>query len=499
MASLFRLFTESHPIPRLKMTKLLPLLALTAISCAAPGPAARAPVAPAEFDSLFTGKTLRFDYNHTGIAGEEYVSLDQVRLEGDWPGSQKVLVDDTGLGKYIFSVRDLETKQLIYSRGFCSIYGEWETIGEAKKGIWRTFHESQRFPEPRRKVQLELTKRSKDGSFRPIYSGIVDPASRFVNRSPLNAPGEVIPIFESGPAKNKVDFLILADGYSAANREKFEADVRRLVDAMFKVEPFASNRDNFNVRALHIDSARDGITNPRGGKWNDTPLGLSFNAFDSDRYVLSYKNRAIRESAALAPYDMLLLLGNTKKYGGGGIFNLWSTCTADSAQAAYVFVHELGHSFAGLADEYYTSSVSYEDFNPPGVEPWEPNITALLDPENLKWKDLVEEGTPLPTPWGQAGYDKASYSYQKKRKELIASKASTAEMEKLFSKVKNTTAPMLTSEKYADKVGAFEGAGYKAKGLYRSEADCIMFTRNPNRFCRVCSRGLERVIRMYTE
>ena len=168
-------------------------------------------------------------------------------------------------------------------------------------------------------------------------------------------------------------------------------------------------------------------------------------------------------------------------------------------QAPYLLVHEIGHSFAGLAAEYYTSSVSYEDFNPPGVEPWEPNITALLDPKNLKWKDLVEEGTPLPTPWGQAGYDKASYSYQKKRKELIASKASTEEMEKLFSKVKNTTAPMLTSEKYAGKVGAFEGAGYRARGLYRPEADCIMFTRDDVGFCPVCRRAIEHVIDLYTE
>ena len=481
------------------MIKLLPLLALVSISCTVAERTAGEPAALADFDTLFTGKTLRFDYNHTGIATEEHVSLDEIRLEGDWPGSRTALVDDTGLGKYIFAVRDLETKRVIYSRGFCSIYGEWETIGEAKKGIWRTFHESQRFPEPRKKVQLELTRRSNDGAFKEIYSGVVDPSSRFVNRSPLNAPGEVIKIFENGPAKNKVDFLILADGYTAEDRKKFEADVRRLVEAMFKVEPFASNRGNFNVRALHIDSAREGITNPRGGKWNDTPLGLSFNAFDSDRYVLSYKNHAIRESAALAPYDMLLLLGNTAKYGGGGIFNLWSTCTADSSQAAYVFVHELGHSFAGLADEYYTSSVSYEDFNPPGVEPWEPNITALLDPKNLKWKDLVEAGTPLPTPWGQEGYDKASYAYQKKRKQLIDSKASTEEMEKLFSKVKKKTSPMLGSEKYAGKVGAFEGGGYRAKGIYRPETDCIMFTRNPKRFCRVCSRGLERVIRMYTE
>ena len=177
MDSSFRHFIESKPIQRLKMTKLLPLLALTAISCTAPGPATRTPPAPADFDSFFTGRTLRFDYNHTGIATEEYLSLDQIRLEGDWPGSRKVLIDDTGLGKYIFSVRDLETGQLIYSRGFCSIYGEWETIGEAKKGIWRTFHESQRFPEPRRKVRLELSKRGKDGSFSPIYSGEVDPAN----------------------------------------------------------------------------------------------------------------------------------------------------------------------------------------------------------------------------------------------------------------------------------------------------------------------------------
>ena len=343
------------------MIKLLPLLALTAVSCQTlvrPFPvqeeqADNPPPSRADFDTLFTGKTLRFDYNHTGIATEEHVSLDEIRLEVDWPGSRNVLFADTGLGKYIFSLRDLETKRVLYSRGFCSIYGEWETIGEAKTGTWRTFHESQRFPEPRKKVRIELTKSSNDGTFKEIYSGVVDPSSRFVNRSPLNAPGEVIPIFESGPAKNKVDFLILADGYSAGSRKKFEADVRRLVEAMFKVEPFASNRENFNVRALHISSARDGITNPRGGEWNDTPLGLSFNAFDSDRYVLSYRNRAIREAAARAPYDMLLLLGNTAKYGGGGSFNLWSTCTADSSQAAYVFVHELGHSFAGLADDVH--------------------------------------------------------------------------------------------------------------------------------------------------
>ena len=146
------------------MIKLLPLLALVSVSCTVAERTAGEPPPLADFDTLFTGKTLRFDYNHTGIATEEHVSLDEIRLEGDWPGSRTALVDGTGLGKYIFAVRDLETKRVIYSRGFCSIYGEWETIGEAKKGIWRTFHESQRFPEPRKKVQLELTRRSNDGA-----------------------------------------------------------------------------------------------------------------------------------------------------------------------------------------------------------------------------------------------------------------------------------------------------------------------------------------------
>jgi hypothetical protein len=489
------------PVPALGAT-VVALLAFPLSACAAvrtSEPAAVSVAAPASpFDGLFTGRTLRFDSFHTGTASEEHVSLDGFRAENDWPGSRVHLLDDTNLGKYMFRVVDTATNQTVYSRGFCSVYGEWETTGEAKK-IWRTYHESQRFPEPRRAAQVVLEKRAADGTFHEIYSTVVEPGSRFVDRSPVPARGEVITLFENGPPDRKVDLLVLADGYTAAERDKFQKDATRLVDVMFETEPYKRHRSDFNVRALFEASPESGISNPRKNVWHDSPLGLSFNAFDTDRYVLTFANKALREAAAQAPYDALILLFNERKYGGGGIFNLWATVAADTEPAAYVFVHEFGHSFAGLADEYYTSQVAYESSGPPTSEPWEPNVTALLDPARMKWSDLVEHATPTPTPWEQARYDKADLEYQAKRKKMIDDKAPEEESEALMREVKKSSSAMLASEKYYGKVGAFEGAGYEAKGLYRPEVDCIMFTRNPTSFCKVCERAIERTIRLYSE
>jgi hypothetical protein len=249
---------------------------------------------------------------------------------------------------------------------------------------------------------------------------------------------------------------------------------------------------------LHVPAPSSGISNPRKGEWKTSQLGLAFNAFDSDRYVLTYSDRVLREAAANVPYDALILLANERKYGGGGIYNLWATCASDTEPAPYVFVHEFGHSFAGLADEYYSSQVAYEDFVKPGVEPWEPNVTALLDPAKLKWRDLVAAGTPLPTPWEQTRFDEVDLAYQKKRKAAIDAKATEETNEALMREIKTLTQPLIATEKFVGKVGAFEGAAYQAKGLYRPEVDCIMFTRNPTSFCKVCERALEQTIARYT-
>jgi hypothetical protein len=473
------------------------LLCLAGAGSPAPAAAPGAALAADGFDAHFTGRTLRYDYHHAGTAGEEHVAPDGVRLEGAWPGSRTRLVDDTNLGKYLFEVVDRGTNRVLYSRGFASIYGEWETTGEAQRQ-WRSLHESQRFPEPRRPVQLVLKRRDADGAFRELHTEIVDPASRLVDRSPIAPRGGAFTVLESGPPAEKVDLLILSSGYRAEDAAEFQADVERLTGVLFATPPFTGRRGDFNVRALHAPSPEAGISNPRKGVWRADPLGLSFNAFDSDRYVLTYANRALREVAAQAPYDALVIVFQDRKYGGGGIFGLWSTCAAGSAEAPYLFVHELGHSFAGLADEYYSSQVSYEDFIAPGSEPWEPNVTALLDPAALKWRDLVAEGTPLPTPWDQARYDALDVAYQARRTELRERQADEEEVEALFDEVREATAPLLERQTWFGRTGAFEGAAYQAKGLYRPEVDCIMFTRNPQTFCRVCTRAIERVIDLYS-
>ncbi len=442
-------------------------------------------------------RTLRFDYVHCGTANAEQIAPTGFRIEGEWPGSRTQLVEPYDTGKYRLRVHDKQTGQLLWSRGFCSIYGEWETTGAAKEG-WGAFEESQRFPEPARPARLVLDKRAANGAFTELWSGEVDPSSRFVDRSALPRAGEVLTLRDEGPAATQVDLLVVAEGYTQAERAKFAADAQRLTGILLATEPFQRHAQRFNVRGLFVPAAESGLSNPRKGVWRDSAFGAAFNSFDSDRYVLTYRDRVLREAAAQAPYDALIVLCNERKYGGGGIYNLWATATSDSEAAPYVFVHEFGHSFAGLADEYYSSQVAYEAFQPKGVEPWEANATALLDPAKLKWRDLIDPQTPLPTPWDQAAYDAVDLAYQAKRAQAIAAQASEERQEELMRDIKAQTAPLLAKEPQRGKVGAFEGAMYEAKGLYRPEVDCIMFSRNPSSFCRVCERALERTIALYT-
>lgn len=440
-------------------------------------------------------RTMRVDYYHTGNATQEMFSQDRVAIEPlEWPGNPQKSIDDTNLGKYFFEVRDRNTNRVVYSRGFASIYGEWETTDEARN-LNRTFHESVRFPAPQMPVQVVLKKRDANNAFREVWSTIVDPKDMFIDRSKPASPGPLIELQKSGDPAGKVDFLIMGDGYTAAERGKFEKDARRLVELLFATSPFKERRNDFNVWALCPAAEESGISRPSTGVYRASPLGASYDAFGSERYVLTYENRALRGVAQFAPYEFIEILTNSRTYGGGGIFGLYSTVAADSDQAPYVFVHEFGHHFAGLADEYYTSPVAY---TPAAIktEPWELNVTALLDPANLKWKDLVSPGTPIPTPWQKEEYENHSREYGKRRAQIRAENRPESEMEALFRENREFEIKLFAKEKYAGKVGAFEGANYEAKGFYRPEVDCIMFTRSPS-FCAVCSRAIERVIALY--
>ncbi|HSJ16334.1 MAG TPA: M64 family metallopeptidase [Longimicrobiales bacterium] len=477
---------------------LAAVLSFTAPLAAAPALNAQSP----GYDAHFGERTMRVDYYHTGGLGQEIVSLDRVVADGAWPGSRTQLVDETNLGAYRFEVRDAASDALLYSRGFASVFGEWVTTAEA--GVMhRTFHESLRFPWPKQPVTVVLQRRGEPqqlapGAFEEVWRTTVDPASRFVNRADAAPRGRVLTFQEHGAAASKVDLVLVAEGYTEAEAAKFETDARRLLEALFREEPFRSRRTDFNVRGLFIPAAASGGHRARADQHRRTHFGTEYNIFDSERYVLTQDNRSLRDAISTVPYEFIEVLVNDAQYGGGGIFNAHSTVAVDSEFAEYVFVHEFGHHFAGLADEYYTSDVAYQTGAAVKPEPWERNTTALHDPARLKWRDLVTPGTPLPTPWEKAEYERHGQQIRERRQALVARNAPQAEFDRLFAEQQAWETAFFQRQKYHGHIGAFEGAGYEVEGLYRPEIDCVMFSRNPVGFCEVCRRALLEVIQLYT-
>jgi len=465
------------------------------------------------FDRYFVDATLRIDYLHTGNATEEIATLDQVFRQGIWAGSRVHLVDGCPTGNYCARLFDAAGGALLFSRSFDSYFGEYTTTADAAAGVRRAYHESILAPYPKAKVRFVLERRQRDRTLKPFFSTEIDPDAFTVNRQPLSSGAVVVESLVSGDPHGKVDVVILGEGYTATEEGTFRKDLARFTEMLFTVEPFKSAKASFNVRGVLQPSQESGCDEPSRGVWRNTAIGASFDALGSERYMLTEDNRALRDIAAHVPYDVVYIMVNSPRYGGGGIYNLFCTFTTGNQWASYIFIHEFGHAFAGLADEYYTSSVAYNEFYPKGIEPTEENITALLDPSNLKWKDLVTAGTAVPTPWEKRAFDEMDNAYQKIRGEVNdaiakamregapAAEVETlkAESERLSKAHADKMDAFLAKSAFVGKVGAFEGAGYEATGLYRSEADCIMFSRNDVGFCDVCSRAIVRVIELYTE
>lgn len=441
-----------------------------------------------------TRRTLRVDYFHTGNARQEIFALDEVVIEPSaWPGPAGPIDDTLRFGAYGFDVRDAASKQVLYSGGFGSIYEEWVTTEEAG-AITKTFHESVRFPAPDAPVVVSIRKRGAGNVWTDVWTTQVDPADMFVNSAaPEPNPGPVIEIERHGDSARKVDLLLIGDGYTDAERGKFEQDARRLVGVLFGTSPFRERRTDFNVWGLSPAAREPGIARPSQGIHRASPVGATYDAFSSERYILTFDNKAFRQVASYAPYDVVEIVTNSRTYGGGGIYNLYGTVAADNAFSPYVFVHEFGHHFAALADEYYTSPVAYL---PAATreEPWEPNVTAT--PTSPKWRDLVDASTPLPTPWEKDAFETRSRAAQAKRAAIRKENRPETEMEALFADEREADRRQFPGERFVGKVGAFEGARYEARGLYRPEVDCIMFTRS-DAFCQVCRRAISQVIDTY--
>ena len=441
-------------------------------------------------------QTLRVDFFHTGDASRELFSLERLVVEPTpWPGNPQRPFDDTDLGNYFFEVRDAASGAPLYSRGFSSIYGEWEDTAAAKERV-RTFSESLRFPLPTDKVQVTLKKRSAGKPFATVWTFGVDPRSPDIDATVPPSPGPLMRLMVNGPPSAKVDLLLLCDGYTLSERADFEQDARRLLAVLFATSPFKERRSDFNVWGLCAPSAVSGISRPSTGIHRRSRVGSTYDAFGSERYVLTFDNHSFRDVASFAPYEFVEILANGQTYGGGGIFGLYATVAAKSLWAPYVFVHEFGHHFAGLADEYFTSESALlpQQGRP---EPWEPNVTAARERTKLKWRDLVATSTPVPTPWKKQPFETRDHELQTLRKQIRAEKRPESEMDALFLQTKQEMTALLDNDTYSRKVGAFEGAMYESTGYYRPEEDCIMFSRNDVPFCRVCQRAISQIINLY--
>ncbi len=451
------------------------------------------------YKQFFTDKTLRIDYYHTGTKGQEQFSFDQACLEGQWPGSRVHLEDTLNMGEYIARVYDVATGSLIFSRGYSTMFNEWQTTDEAHQGVYRTFSESVRLPFPLKPIQFTIARRDKRMVFHELFSALIDPNDRAqIRKEKQDLPFRVSSLVKSGDPSEKVDIVIIGDGYARSDIQTFREKARELNDAMFDTQPFKSRKNDFNVWVVEAISEESGIDIPDLDEWKNNILGSRYSSFGSARYVLTEENKKLRDVAALAPYDFICILINGKRYGGGGIYNLYATTyTGEEVrgqewQMKYVYVHEFGHSFGGLGDEYYSSSTSYNDFYPQGVEPWEPNITATPTKDGIKWKSFLTPGVEVPTSWEKTPYDslealrgkldRLAPDYYEKREPLYQSEMA-----------------ILKGSHYAGVVGAFEGAGYANRGLYRPSVDCRMFSLSLVDFDPVCSAAIKRVIDFYAK
>lgn len=469
------------------------------------------PISAAGFDQHFEDATLRVDFYQYGDAEGEHIALDRLVRQGIWAGPIDRLLDPHPYGGYVARAIDPGSGELIFQVGFDSLFGEYRTTDPAARGEARVFHETILLPFPKEPIRLTVSRAPADDEEVVLFETVIDPDSDGIAVESPRAGVTVVDAQSMGNPHSNLDIAIIGEGYTASQIDLFSADVERFAELMLSEEPYSSRNDAISIRGVVLPSIDEGCDQPTRGIWRATALNASFNALGSPRYLLTESNRDLRDIAANVPYDTLVIMVNHDRYGGGGIYNRFCTFTAHGDFSPYLLLHEFGHSFGGLADEYYTSSTAYNEFYPAGTEPVSPNISAAADRGSMKWADLVSADTPLPTPWDKNDFDTADLAYQAERREIdsaIAAANRTAafqfELDALEEAARNHAADrvaavdaFMASSGWLGTVGAFEGAGYVSDGLYRPAIDCLMFSRGVKALCPVCRRAVASRIDFY--
>jgi len=448
MPLLLRLIQEfkefSHLINKFNMRRTLIIISLFLFSFV------KYSNAQVLFEDYFTPERLRIDLVFAGNNEYQKIFLEELHAEKEWAGSKKNLIDTFGYGENLIEVYSYEGNNLIYSKGFCSLFEEWRDTPESKE-VEMAFTNSLWIPFPKEKVKVVISERNfEDEKFAKIFSFNVDPDDKSIKRD-IENDFTVTSILNNGASENKVDIVFVAEGYTRDEMAKFRSDAARFAGYLFEIEPYKSRKSDFNIWAVESISVDSGTDYPQQGIWKNTIAGSNFYTFKTDRYLTAPDHKKVVQLVTNAPCDAIYVIVNVNKYGGGGIYNYYGLSMSEGKYAAEVFVHEFGHSFAGLGDEYYNSDVAYQDMYNLKTEPWEPNLTTLVQFE-LKWKKFVSDLTPVPTP---------------------------------------------NDIKYKGLIGVFEGGGYSCKGIYRPFIDCRMKTNTAEGFCPVCVDAINRMIDYY--
>lgn len=404
------------------------------------------------FSDYFAEKTLRLDYLFVGNAERQEVTLRELSCLPGWAGRRHHLAELPLKGDGQIHVRDKASGVEIYSHSFSSLFQEWLDTDEAN-GSTKGFENTFLVPFPLRPVEIEALLFDARGEVATRFVHTVDPADILIH---AKGTGEILPhkyIWKGGDVEQCIDIAILAEGYTEEEMERFYQDAEVAMESLFNHEPFRSMKERFNIVAVASPSIDSGVSVPRLGEWRRTAFGSHFSTFYSDRYLTTSDVRSIHDALSGIAYEHIIILANTDEYGGGGIYNAFTLTTAHHKDFRPVVVHEFGHSFGGLADEYFYENDTMTDTTPLDVEPWEQNITTRIDFAS-KWEDMLKKGTPIPTSPDD-------------------------------------------SKKYP--VGVYEGGGYSTKGVYRPADYCRMRVNEWPEFCPVCQRALRRLIDFYTQ
>lgn len=412
--------------------------------------AVRACAVAQDFDDYFADKTLRLDYVFAGNAGQQFIALDQLNVMPRWYGKRQRLADLPVEGNGQITVRSRKTGRVIYRNSFSTLFQEWLSYDEAS-GSTRSFENVFLVPFPKDTVDVTVDLCGNRREVTASLTHTVVPSDILIRRIGEDNVTPYVTLQQAADTSRCIHIAYLAEGYRSEEMPAFISDAKTAMEALFAHEPFKSLRNRFNVVAVKSPSEDSGTSEPSRGIWKNTALHSHFDTFYSDRYLTTLHLKDMHDWLAGTPYEHIIVLVNTDKYGGGGILNSYNLSMTRHDYYKPVVVHEFGHSFGGLGDEY-----AYEEeaipMYPHDIEPWEPNLTTLKDFHG-KWEGMIPEGTAIPTP--------------------------------------------LPADK--DKVGVYEGAGYSLKGVYRGFQDCRMRTNSNPEFCPVCRDALTRLIYFYTE